>query len=165
MFYYTGHWKYSQNAHNTYNNNSQTYRLYNSIMAYHWSPGIPAQLNQGCQVVTEMKVESNYIHGKPVLCTTSLWDSLVNIQHTCTELTIWKIDISMSKNCQKRHFKKKLPKIFIFFKKITIFFNFFEKNVKFLAIFWQSNGNFPEGQNSHTLKLICINVARQYFIK
>jgi len=51
-------------------------------------------------LVTEMKVESNYIHGKPVLCTTSLWDSLVNIQHTCTELTIWKIHISMSKNCQ-----------------------------------------------------------------
>ena len=25
-------------------------------------------------------------------------------------------------------------------------FFFFEKNVKFLAIFWQSNGNFPEGQ-------------------
>ena len=49
-----------------------------------------------------------------------------------------------------------MPKIFIFFKKIAngnfvekkkkIFVNFFEKNVKFLAIFLHSNGNFPEGQ-------------------
>ena len=30
--------------------------------------------------------------------------------------------------------------------KMKIFGNFFEKNVKFLAIFWHSNGNFPEGQ-------------------
>jgi len=29
---------------------------------------------------------------------------------------------------------------------MKIFINFFEKNVKFLAIFWQSNGNLPEGQ-------------------
>ena len=51
-------------------------------------------------------------------------------------------------------FQNKLPKIFIFFKNIYAFFlkkmkifgNFFWKNVKFLAIFWQSNGNFPEGQ-------------------
>ena len=34
----------------------------------------------------------------------------------------------------------------ILLKKMKIFVNFFEKNVKFLAIFWQSNGNFPEGQ-------------------
>ena len=34
----------------------------------------------------------------------------------------------------------------IFWKKMKIFGNFFGKNVKFLAIFWQSNGNFPEGQ-------------------
>ena len=33
----------------------------------------------------------------------------------------------------------------IFLKKMKIFANFFEKYVKFLAIFWQSNGNFPEG--------------------
>ena len=31
-------------------------------------------------------------------------------------------------------------------KKITIFVNFYEKNIKFLAIFWQSNGKFLEGQ-------------------
>ena len=30
---------------------------------------------------------------------------------------------------------------------MTIFVNFLEKNVKFLAIFWQSNGNFSESQN------------------
>ena len=50
---------------------------------------------------------------------------------------------------------KKLPKIFFFYKKIvngnfwgkkTIFGNCSEKNVKFLAIFWHSNSNFPEGQ-------------------
>ena len=34
----------------------------------------------------------------------------------------------------------------ILLKKMIIFVNFFEKNVKFLAIFWQSNGNFWEGQ-------------------
>ena len=60
-------------------------------------------------------------------------------------------------------FSKKLPKIFIFFKKIANG-NFFEKNenfwqffwkkkVKFLAIFWQSNGNFQEGQ-PHTFYII-----------
>jgi len=31
---------------------------------------------------------------------------------------------------------------------MKIFGNFFGKNVKFLAIFEQSNGNFPEGQIS-----------------
>ena len=34
----------------------------------------------------------------------------------------------------------------IFLKKMKIFGNFFKKNVKVLAIFRQSNGNFPEGQ-------------------
>ena len=29
---------------------------------------------------------------------------------------------------------------------MTVFGNFFEKNVMFLAIFWHSNGNFLEGQ-------------------
>jgi len=38
----------------------------------------------------------------------------------------------MSKNCQKKF--KKLSQIFFFFLKIAIG-NFFEKNVKFLAIF------------------------------
>ena len=36
----------------------------------------------------------------------------------------------------------------ILLKKMTIFVNFVEKNVKSLAIFWKSNGNFPEGQES-----------------
>ena len=49
------------------------------------------------------------------------------------------------KNCQKfSFFSKKLP-LAIFLKKKMAFF-FFWKNVKFLAIFWQSNVNFPEGQ-------------------
>ena len=48
-----------------------------------------------------------------------------------------------------------MPKIYFFFKtmqlaivlkKMKIFGNFFEKIVKYLAIFWQSNSNFPEGQ-------------------
>ena len=34
----------------------------------------------------------------------------------------------------------------ILLKKMTIFVNVFEKNVKFWAIFWHSIGNFPEGQ-------------------
>ena len=41
--------------------------------------------------------------------------------------------------------KKKMP-MAIFLKKMKIFGNFFWKSVKFLPIFWQSNGNFPEGQ-------------------
>ena len=67
-------------------------------------------------------------------------------------LTLWKIAIWMSKNCQKLDiFFKKIAKNFHFFKKIAIgnFFEknkiFFCKNVEFLAIFWQSNSNFPEG--------------------
>ena len=73
----------------------------------------------------------------------------------------------MSKHCPKRdiffkkidktwHFFKKIDKNCLFFstklpmaillKKMTIFGKFFEKNVKFLAMFWHSNGNFPEGQ-------------------
>jgi len=62
-----------------------------------------------------------------------------------------KLPFECQKNCQRLDIlKKKLPKIFIFSKKLPmamkIFGNFFEKNVKFLAIFWQSNGNFPKGQ-------------------
>ena len=72
------------------------------------------------------------------------------------DLTLRIIAIWLSKNCQKLDiFFKKIDKIFIFFNKIANgnfveknenFVNFLEKNVKFLAIFWQSNGNFPEGQ-------------------
>ena len=49
-----------------------------------------------------------------------------------------------------------MPKFFIFFKKnchwqffwknVKFFGNFFGKMSSFLAIFWQSNGNFPEGE-------------------
>ena len=58
-------------------------------------------------------------------------------------LTLRKIAIWLSKSCQKLE---------ILLKKNENFCQFFEKNVKFLAIFWQSNGNFPEGQ--HPLYLI-----------
>ena len=44
-------------------------------------------------------------------------------------------------------FSKKLPKIDIFLG------NVLEKNVKYLSIFWQSNGNFPEGQTQMMTKL------------
>ena len=51
-------------------------------------------------------------------------------------------------DCQKIDknltFKKKIAKIFNFFQKIAN--GNFLKKLKFLAIFWQSNGNFPEGQ-------------------
>ena len=64
------------------------------------------------------------------------------------KLTLRKHDNWMSKNCQKLSLKK--CQNYLFFskklKKMKIFGNFFEKNVQFLAIFWQSNGNFPEGQ-------------------
>jgi len=52
---------------------------------------------------------------------------------------------------------KKLPKIVIFSTKLLMaillkkndnYGNFFEKMSSFLAIFWHSNGNFPEGQLS-----------------
>ena len=73
------------------------------------------------------------------------------------DLTLLKIAIWLSKNCQKLDiFWKKIAKNFHFFKKncqwqffwkISKFLAiFFWKNVKFLAIFWHSNGNFPEGQ-------------------
>ena len=41
---------------------------------------------------------------------------------------------------------KNVTLLAIFLKKMKIFGNFFWKSVKFLPIFWQSNGNFPEGQ-------------------
>ena len=74
-----------------------------------------------------------------------------------SHLTLRKIAIWLSTNFQKLDiFSKKIAKNFLFFqkklpmaiflKKMKIFGNFFWKNVKFLAIFWQSNGNFPEGQ-------------------
>ena len=61
-------------------------------------------------------------------------------------LTVKKLPKTFQKNCQK--FKKKLKKLpmAIFLNFVLIFGNVFEKNVKFLAIFWQSNGNFPVGQ-------------------
>ena len=47
-----------------------------------------------------------------------------------------------------------------FVEKMTIFVNFFEKNVKFLAIFWQSNGNFQESQVD-TIFLIVLNMTKR----
>ena len=51
-----------------------------------------------------------------------------------------------------------------FVEKMTIFVNFFEKNVKFLAIFWQSNGNFPEGQNLTSL-LLYFRLDQNYVVR
>ena len=73
-----------------------------------------------------------------------------------SNLTLRKIANWMSKNCQK---------LVIFFKKIDKNCHFFQqnchwqfcwKNVKFLAIYWHSIGNFPEGQ----LRVI----SDQYFL-
>ena len=58
-----------------------------------------------------------------------------------------------------------MPKIYIFWKKLqlaillkkmTIFVNL-KKNVKFLAIFWHSNGNFPEGQ--HDIQFVTWHIS------
>ena len=63
----------------------------------------------------------------------------------CVNLTLRKIAIWLSKQLPNTlPFLKKLPKIFIFFKKIAIG-NFFEKKWKFLAIFWESNVNLSGG--------------------
>ena len=63
-------------------------------------------------------------------------------------LTLRKIAIWMSKNCQKLDIcLKKLPKIVIIFKKIANNCHFFgKKKPSFFQIFWHSNSNFSEGQ-------------------
>jgi len=70
------------------------------------------------------------------------------------ELTLWKIAIWMSKDCQKLAiFLKKIDKnCFVFFQNLplSIYENFFLAifflNCKFLSIFWHSKCNFPESQ-------------------
>ena len=75
---------------------------------------------------------------------------------------IWpfgKLTFECQKIAKNLAFKKK--KIVIFFNKIAngnfvekmTIFVFFFLNVKFLAIFWHSNGNFPEGQIHTTMTL------------
>jgi len=60
--------------------------------------------------------------------------------HRCPGLTLWKIAIWMSKNCSKLdNFSKKLPKIFIFSKKLpfwkmSCFWQFFDIQ---MSIFWR----------------------------
>ena len=75
---------------------------------------------------------------------------------SCWGLTLRKIAYWMSKNCQKLTFFLNWQKLSFFQQncqwqfcwKIWQFLSiFFEKNVKILAIFWQSNGNFPDGQH------------------
>ena len=51
----------------------------------------------------------------------------------------------VDKNC---HFFSTKLSMAILLKKWQFLSIFFFKNVKFLEIFWHSNGNFPEGQNS-----------------
>ena len=58
-----------------------------------------------------------------------IWDlTLPKLAFDCQKIA--KNLTYLKKNCQK----------------LSFFGNFFEKYVKFLAIFWHSNGNFPEGQ-------------------
>ena len=66
-----------------------------------------------------------------------------------------KCHLTVKKLTKTWHFFKKIDKNCHFFKKIAIgnfvekndnFWQFFFKNVKFLSIFWHSNGNFPEVQ-------------------
>ena len=78
-----------------------------------------------------------------------------------SRLTLRKIAFWLSKICRKlkkkffliakncHFFKKKLPKLcccFLAIFKKDIFWQFKKKRREFLAIFWHSNGNFPEGQ-------------------
>ena len=73
------------------------------------------------------------------------WSVFILFLNLYANLTLRKIAIWLSKNCQRLDiFSNKLTKILL--TKMTNFVNFFEKNVKFLAVFWQSNGNFPECQ-------------------
>ena len=58
----------------------------------------------------------------------------------CSDGCFWtwppeKLPFDYQKISKNLTFKKKISKIF-----------HFSKNVKFLELFWQSNGNFPEGQ-------------------
>ena len=69
-------------------------------------------------------------------------------------LTVKKLPKSwhiFQKNCPKFSFFFKKIAIGNFFEKMKIFGYFLKKNVKFLAIFWQSNGNFPKGQLTSVL--------------
>ena len=52
---------------------------------------------------------------------------------------------------------QKIAKNLTFKKKKWQFLSICLKNVKFLAIFWQSKGNFPEGQ-FHTMETFCIHL-------
>ena len=49
-------------------------------------------------------------------------------------------------NCHWQFFWKKWKFLAFFWKKWIFLAIFLKKNVKFLTIFWHSNGNFPEGQ-------------------
>ena len=62
------------------------------------------------------------------------------------KLTLRKIVIWMSKMPKTWHFFKKKCQWQFFWKKWKFLAIFLKKYVKFLAIFWHSNGNFPEGQ-------------------
>ena len=73
--------------------------------------------------------------------------STTQIRHQDLELTLRKIAIWLSKNCQKLDiFSKKIAKNFHFFQKNCHFWQLKNFFFKILAIFWHSNGNFPEGQ-------------------
>ena len=76
--------------------------------------------------------------------------------------------LSLNKLPKTWNFFKKIDKNCQFFNKIAIgnfvekndnFCQFFWKNFKFLAIFWHSNGNFPEGQLLTKAELPTVNFS------
>ena len=86
-----------------------------------------------------------------------------------SDLNLRKIAIWMSKNCQKLDIFQQNWQKLSFFQQIANgnfleknynFWQLFWKNVKILAIFWQSNGNFPEVQVRTNLRLLNITHDR-----
>jgi len=70
------------------------------------------------------------------------------IKDVCILIQSWpsgKLPYDCQKIAKNLTFEKKIAKFFYFFQK-NCQWQFFWKKWKFLAIFWQSNGNFPEGQ-------------------
>ena len=72
-------------------------------------------------------------------------------------------DTGPSKGCHRQFCWKKWQFLSIFLKKMSIFVNFFEKNVRFLAIFWHWNDNFAEGQlwTNQFLSCCCVVFRNQ----
>ena len=120
------------------------------------------QSNDPCRAVVRSPVRADIFSG--LLSTQQWWVSdlfrLIEVK-AARQVSSWpsgklpfdcqkiakNLTFFQKKNAKNYFFSKKLP-MAIFLKKVKNFGHFFWKNVKFLAIFWQSNGNFPEGQVS-----------------